>query len=298
MLSQNFKILPIIAIPVLIFLHICNILLIIKKKKLHKINYYLILNLTIADLTLAVFGFVNILIFDYENVDLYLAVTAGYYQSIITTVQISIDRYIAIKFCLRYTSIVTNKRLISLIAVSWFLSAILAFLPMFEAPKYINNIKYKRLSSDIIRYSLIVLSSVVMIAQAVYTVSIRKKHVKKIKRTESQFGNVSGERDIIRKLRQSMKDVMNLNMLTLLFVVSSNTVMFYSDYVAPLNRYLTLLLFSFYIGSNPFVYACIMSDLRAEYFLILQSIATYFFPRRLTNTVSCRSSQRIQNTQL
>ena len=108
---------------------------------------------------------------------------------IFTTVYISIDRYIAIRFCLEYHFIVTKRRLVYLIILSWIVSLIITLFPKFEVPKY--KVRYRRLSRDIIHYIIVVFSIIILISLSLYTVRIRKKHVKDIRKTSRRFGIVS-----------------------------------------------------------------------------------------------------------
>ena len=60
------KLSPYFVVPI-VLMHMCNILLIIKTKKLHKPSYFLILNLSVGDLILTVTVSIDIIFFDYEN---------------------------------------------------------------------------------------------------------------------------------------------------------------------------------------------------------------------------------------
>ena len=155
-------------------MHMLNILLIIKTKKLHNPRYFLIIHLSIGDLVLAVTGSLNIIFFDYSNDILYIAFYIFYNLSLFTTVYIAIDRYIAIRFYLQYYYIVTKRRLVYLIILSWIFSIIITLLPRFEVPKFCNKVRYRRLSSDIIHYSIAVSSSIILISLSLYTIRIEE----------------------------------------------------------------------------------------------------------------------------
>ena len=259
------------SVVVIVSMHICNILLIIKTKKLHKPSYFLIINLSIGDLVLSVTATVNIILFGYRNEKLYVASDICYNLSIFTTVYISIDRYIAIRFCLEYHFIVTKRRLLYLIILSWIISVILIILPRFEEPTFGSKGHYRRLSYDIIHYSIVVSSSLILSLLSLYTLRIRRKHLKDIEKTHRRFGIVSEKLNILSKLKESMKDVMKLNIITVILVISSNIVKLYSNYFAPTKQYVTILkiiIFSIYIISNPFLYAVIMTELRRQYIIL------------------------------
>ena len=74
-----------------------------------------------------------------------------------------------------------------------------------------------------------------------------------------------------------MKDVMKLNIVTVILVVSSNMAKFYSSYFDDAKHYKTIstLLLGFYIISNPFLYAVIMTELRQQYVSFIVNIRRY-----------------------
>ena len=256
----------------------CNILLIIKTKKLHKPSYFLIINLSVGDLILTVVATVNIIMFEYSIEYLYIVADVCYNLSLFTTVYIAIDRYIAIRYCLEYYFIVTKRRLIYLIILSWITSVIIEFLPRFEVAKFNSEVRDRRLSSDIIHYIIAVSSSIILISLSLHTVRIRRKHVKDIRKTSRRFGIVSEKLNTLTRLKESMKDVMKLNIVTVILVISSNIVKLYSTYFARTKQFVTIstIVFAIYVISNPFLYAVIMTELRQQYVIFLMNIRQYF----------------------
>ena len=267
---------PYFVVPI-VFMHTCNILLIIKTKKLHKPSYFLIINLSVGDLILTVTAGFNTMFLDYRNETLIIASNICYNLSLFTTVYIAIDRYIAIRFCLEYYFIVTKRRLVYLIILSWIFSIIIVLLPRFEVPKFGSNGHYRRLSFDIIHYSIVVSSSIILISLSLHTVRIRRKHVKDMRKTSRRFGIVSEKLNTLTRLKESMKDVMKLNIVTVILVISSNIAKFYSNYFAPTKQYviISMIMFGIYVISNPFLYAVIMTELRQQYIIFLMNIRRY-----------------------
>ena len=263
------------VVVVIVSMHICNILLIIKTKKLHKPSYFLIIHLSIGDLILTLTATINVIIFGYRNEKLYVASDICYNLSIFTTVYISIDRYIAIRFCLEYHLVVTKRRLVYLIILSWIFSIIITLFPEFEEPKY--KVRYRRLSRDIIHYIIVVFSIIILIYVSLHTIRIRRKHVKNIRKTSRRFGIVSEKFNMLSKLKKSMKDVTKLNIVTIILVISSNIAKLYSNYFAPTKQYVTIstIMFAIYVISNPFLYAVIMTELRQQYVIFLMNIRRY-----------------------
>ena len=112
------------------------LILIMHKKKLHQVRFYIIANLAFADIVSLLILFSVMIISLYngrqlkENVDSISAVIAKsigftlYVNSILTTIFLAIDRYIAVKYNLHYQSILSKRRIIFVLIISWLLSAI------------------------------------------------------------------------------------------------------------------------------------------------------------------------------
>ena len=112
------------------------LILIMRKKKLHQVRFYIIANLAFAAIVSLLILFSVMIISLYngrqlkENVDSISAVIAKsigftlYVNSILTTILLVIDRYIAVKYNLHYQSILSKRRIIFVLIISWLLSAI------------------------------------------------------------------------------------------------------------------------------------------------------------------------------
>ena len=112
------------------------LILIMRKKKLHQVRFYIIANLAFADIASLLILFSVMIISLYngrqlkENVDSISAVIAKsigftlYVNSILTTIFLAIDRYIAVKYNFHYQSILSKRRIIFVLIISWLLSAI------------------------------------------------------------------------------------------------------------------------------------------------------------------------------
>ena len=137
---------------------------------------------------------------------------------------------------------------------------IIILLPRFEIPKFGIKVYYRTLSSHIIQYIIAASSSIILISLSLHTIRIIIKHVKDIRKTSRRYVIVSEILNILGKLKKSMKDVMKLNIVTVILVISSNIIKLHSNYFDPKKQYVTITLikFAIYIISNPFLYAVIM----------------------------------------
>ena len=96
-----------IVLSLTFFLHLCNSVLIIRKRSLHKPSYYILLHLFFADIVL-VFIMATRTYVSLDNEVSHALQTIFLNASIFTTLGLTIDRYIAVQYCLRYNSIVTK----------------------------------------------------------------------------------------------------------------------------------------------------------------------------------------------
>ena len=84
--------------------------------------------------------------------------------------------------------------------------------------------------SDIIYYSIVVSSSIILISLSLHTIIIRRKHVKDMRKRRRHFGIVSEKFNILSKLKKSMKGVLKLNIVTVILVINSNITKLYGSY--------------------------------------------------------------------
>ena len=108
-------------------LHLCNIIVILTKKLLRKHSNLFLINLSVSDILLI------LLVYIFESsepgehvVDNISACFIGltYIVSVLSTLAISMDKYISVQFSLRYHNILTRGRVVRSIAAIWVFSAI------------------------------------------------------------------------------------------------------------------------------------------------------------------------------
>ena len=283
--------------PLILLLHLCNIWMIISKKKLHTPSYYLIINLSFGDIILSLVGSFNLYFFDYRNKVLYIPGDISYNVSILTTVCISVDRYIAIRFCLNYCRIVTKIRLLYLETFLWTISVMLGMLPLFEVPTFGKDGNYRRLSYDVTHYTIVLSSCVFLISLSLHTVYIRRNLVKRIMRRTRSHIQQTETKDIafLPNLKRSLKDVLMLNMLTVILVLLSNMLKAYNEYIAPTNKLLSkikMTSMAIYIISNPILYALIMRDLRKQYVVVLKNVSIFSLSKRKNSSFTLSRKSR------
>ena len=250
-----------LAVPPII-LHIINVFFIITKRNLHKASYFILISLSISD-QLMLISRIIIMVYSSSIEWVYAISDICYYCSLFSTIFISVDRYIAIQYCLFYEQIVTKQKLVLSIIASWAASIFLKLIPMVESAKQSKTQKhllFVRFSDDVIRYVFMFGSSIILVFLSLRMLHIRRGHIKAIMAMKTHFGADKEKLDKLKNLKQSIKDVFRLNIATAFIVIASNISKLFSGYTS---GYATSVLFTvIYFISNPFLYALIMSDLR------------------------------------
>ena len=119
-----------IVCPILITLHMLNSIMIITKKRLRKPQYYFLVNLSISDILLLLIILICEHILRTDVVDVVRGVITIFVTStILSTLALTLDRYIAVKYCLRYAEIMTPSRVIQMVISIWIPSILLAAIP-------------------------------------------------------------------------------------------------------------------------------------------------------------------------
>lgn len=258
-----------------LLLHTFNGLLITKKRNLHKTRYYYILNLTVSDTCLVIFGFF-MKIYNIEEKLLPFA-HCFYFCSIITTLFISIDRYIAIKHCLYYHEIVTKKRVKLSFVVIWVTSIFANMAPFIYNALAGDDEVYLKLKQWI-TYFITFACSIGLLLLALYTMHLRNKHIRHITSMRIYFGITTERLGMLRHLKRSVKDVFYLNIITFLLIMLPNSFRVYYEQWAPDGTYSGVIggIILIYMTTNPLVYAMTMSELRKHYRDFLQKISYCF----------------------
>ena len=177
---------PIAVLLPIIIVNLINIYFVIKKKNLHNPGYYLLINLSVSDILRIIAACIRRI---HENAaNLNILTHICYNSSIITTILISVDRYISIRHCLRYRQIVTNKMCVCSIIVSWCISIFLKLVPMIEPVQLRKNMRYKRTSDDVIRYVVTFGSAIILVSVSLYTIYIRRKHDQAMRKIRYNVG--------------------------------------------------------------------------------------------------------------
>ena len=199
--------LPFIAI------HITNICCIAQKKLYKNSTYLLLLNISISDIMFAIVFNMGVHISSYHEL-VRCIYFAFWYPSVTATLLSSIDRFIAIRYCLRYVHIMKKSRLYILIAAGWFLSISFGMFPYIEERNMIPHAVYR-----LILYIIVVHScSIMLTAFSAYIIFVKRKHLRRIQKLNQCFGTTHEPFHRLVNLQRSITDVLKLNIITVVLI--------------------------------------------------------------------------------
>ena len=191
--------LPVVGLVLWFLILIANILIvliILQKRQLWRVRFYIIANLAVADiigLVIFVVGDISTIIdrriFFPLTMNTFFVLSrtlfvASNVNSALATAFLATDRYIAVQYSLRYKLILTTKKTILVLIVAWVLSITLSGINWINTSTYLDYRRKIFATFTAIR----VIVSVILLTQSRYTNIIRKRHMKEILRRNENFG--------------------------------------------------------------------------------------------------------------
>ena len=219
------SILPIIA-------NLVVFMLIIQRKQLQQVRFYIIANLLLADIGFLTAHFLKTTIDLYDNqgggnnnfvrAAICSVITyAAYLNSILTTGLLAMDRYIAVIYTFHYETMLTKRRIIFVLSILWLLSAVTpAVLIKVSGPTFKDI--YRNLVVSLIFFRVIV--SLVLLVLSKYTHYIKKQHMEAIVKKKNYFGVEQEKLDKLKRLKSSLKDsfkfyIVNVAVMSILSLI-------------------------------------------------------------------------------
>ena len=214
-----------IILPVIVLLLVPNMVifaLIIRKRQFRQARFYIIANLTICDSTTLLLVSAIVLrgsIFGTpgttgnNNFWTWTISLCTHINSLSTTAFLAFDRYVAVKYDIRYYEILTKKKAFIVLVMLWALSAMVSFLPLIRVST----------TSDYFRNRVITLTTLRIIV-AKHTNKIRKRHVIEIRKRRINFGVEKEKLDLLQRIKNSIADAFKLYLATIIVMVLDSSV--------------------------------------------------------------------------
>ena len=208
------------------------VLLIIWKRYLRRVRFYIIANLAVTDIiylllmiTTAAKIIVNNGCTPYVDITRKGSVIsavislASRFSSLFTAAFLASDRYIAVQYSSRYRTILTKKKMIFIQAIIWFLSFILSGMNWINVSEVSNYYRNRLIIVTLLRVIIYVL--ILMISK--YTSIKMKILLNEIKRENGNLRISREKTEILRTLKKSLDESFILYIVTA-FVLFAGTI--------------------------------------------------------------------------
>ena len=208
------------------------VLLIIWKRYLRRVRFYIIANLAVTDIiylllmiTTAAKIIVNNGCTPYVDITRKGSVIsavislASRFSSLFTAAFLASDRYIAVQYSSRYRTILTKKKMVFIQAVIWFLSFILSGMNWINVSEVSNYYRNRLIIVTLLRIIIYVL--ILMISK--YTSIKMKSLLNEIKRENGNLRISREKTEILRTLKKSLDESFILYIVTA-FVLFAGTI--------------------------------------------------------------------------
>ena len=247
---QKLSYLDLAVIPV----HISNIALVAMKQNLHENPYYFLVNLSVSDIFSQVFVFLIKNRMHHPTIRIWAG--CFYTASIFFTLAINIDRYLKVKYGLRYYEIVVKKPIIISIIVGWLLALAITFLPLIQGRGNLPVLIFRGAS---------ILGACALLVSSAWIRRIRNKHSAAIAREEVYF-QTNEEKKFWERVKKATKEVVQLSWMTSILILAGSSLHITDLYARTSAIHLVGIFINNVYGlSNPFVYMFVMRDLRKHY---------------------------------
>ena len=208
--------------------NIAIIVLICRKRQLRCVRFYIIANFSVADILTSFSGCINVIVAlaSYEALHAKEGAAEGskillsialctMVNSLLTTALLAIDRYIAVKFSLRYESIMTKNKLFVTLGIIWAVSVAIAGVAFINTPNFFD---YK-VHMFIILTTLRIFVGTLLINISKYASAVATRHLNTINKRRQYFGIEKEKKDRLERVKGTLKDSFKLYVVTIFIMV-------------------------------------------------------------------------------
>ena len=201
---------------------------IFSKRRLRRVQFYIIGNLCVANtlhFLCMLFAVIRKLLDENvlreNNDDVFSLIMKSlamstYVSSLLITGILVVDRFIAMKYCLRYQLILTKRRIIWSFLATWLVSVILTGVQWVNVSQLFDFRRKNFITLTCLRVVMFVL----LLTLSRYTQLTRKKHMKKIKIRKKYFGVEKEKFDTLKVLKNRLIDSFKLYISTVIAMVA------------------------------------------------------------------------------
>lgn len=189
--------------------------------------------------------------------------------SMISNTLISIDRWVAVKYCLRYQVLVTRKKLVTAFLSPAFVNATVLWCAF-----YLGHVTNKILGNSmaftnrtVIAYSASIrtLACAIMLILGKKTIHCRQENEQRLQNLTNLHGTQAEELDKLAVLKRGIKDVFKVNFWTCIFLLPIITISFFVASETVTSRgiiFINLILINLCVTANPIIYSSCYGKIR------------------------------------
>ena len=202
---------------------------IIQRKRFNNNQYYLVKVLSIVDLCavtatclLAVYSLIEYTLSRDVLVLFSLFIYVVYTFSLIVTLIIALDRWVAVKWCLRYYAIFARLRVNMILFISGTMNTVILSCLFYNWCVHVSGgIENLYTNTGAVAYMTIIrsITCIVIIALGKLTIYLRNQSEIEMRKRTNLHGKEAEKLDRTKQLKRSIKDVFKLNLWTCIFLI-------------------------------------------------------------------------------
>ena len=213
--------------------NVAIIALIYRKRQLRLVRFYVIANFSVADVLTSLGGCVNVIVAlaGYKvlqaeegaidgNKILLSMVLRTMVSSLLTAALLAIGRYIAVKYSLRYESIITKNKVFTTLEIIWAASVIIAGVTLIDTSSYFDYNVHVFITLTTLR----IFVGVLLISISKYTTAVVNRHVNAINKRRQYFGVEKEKKDKLERVKDTLKDSLKFYIATILIMAILNVI--------------------------------------------------------------------------
>ena len=199
------------------------------------------------------------------------------------------------RYPLRYHNIATRQRLIMLVFFVWCFTACVSILS--KIPFLFDQTSVHLLTIiDVILHRVFdIVALILLIVASLYVLRVRRRHMEEIRKRRRYFGLHGEELHVLKSMAVSIREIFKLNIFTALLVITEAVCRLLNLFCVPgVYKYWFRIPGFIFFMSNPFVYMCVMKELRNHYLRLLKcKRQRQIEPELMTKNALCNCGKQV-----